>query len=84
MGERPTLDYSHKSPPSPRPPRRDRIATAIGTTLLAAPCLFYGVAGFIEQVFGEADVGGLVVWLILVVGLSLSWSAVKRWLEVRD
>ena len=50
-------------------------AVTIGASIL----LLFGGAGWYAQVVGDADVGGCVVWLILVIGFWLAWQAVKLW-----
>ena len=84
MSERPTLDYAPTTPEEPREPRWRRVAVAVILTLPAIPCLFYGAVGWYHQVFGDADVGGCVVWLIDLVAIFLAWQAIKHWRAVGD
>ena len=84
MPDRPTLDYTTDPPPTPREPRWRRVVTAVLLTLATLPCLVYAAAGWYAQVFGDADIGGPVVWVICVIALGLAWYTVKHWLAVRE
>ena len=59
-------------------------STASLLTIITLPCLCAAAAGWYAQVFGDADVGGPVVWVICVIALGMAWYTVKHWLAVRE
>lgn len=78
--DRRTLDYeSTRAPQQPQRPWWNHLVLAIVATPIAAVLLLAGIAGWYAQVFGDADVGGCVVWVILVLGFWSAYEAWKQW-----
>jgi hypothetical protein len=69
------LDYERK----PTKPLWNHIVLAIVGTVVALPLLVFGGVGWYQQVYGEADVGGPIVWLIIIFGACIGYLTVKQW-----
>ena len=75
------LEYSANPCASERPLWND-VVLAVGLTLASLILLPYGLAAWYAQVFGEADVGGLCVWVLVILAFATAWKMIQQWRTV--
>ena len=78
--DRPSVPLGYATPAgeADRPLWNDVVVATV-SSLVSAVILPAGISGWWAQVFGDADVGGFCVWVLLILAFTTTWQSARRW-----